>query len=109
MVALGEEAAGAEFWLVPAAVLAAPGAHVFADAEGDPTDGPKAKREEGQRKVQQMVDLCVYEDLLVPAPRAMSAYFILFHLAGPRSSIDRQHMPQENRYKDFTNALNING
>jgi hypothetical protein len=79
----------AEFGFVPGAVLAAPRTEEFSYAKGEPTDAPKASGEEGQGEVEAMVQFCPDEELLMPAPCAMTAYFVFSHLAGnPPASTD---------------------
>jgi len=84
----------AEFRLVPAAMLATPGAHYFAHAEGYPTDQPEAQGQDREHKMQRVIDLRLDEDLLVPAPWAVTAYFFLFHLAGSQRH-ELQRLPRK--------------
>jgi len=70
----------AEFGLVPAAVLATPGAHDLSNAKRNPTHQPQTAGENRQQQMQAVVDFCSNEKLLVPAPGTVSAYLILSHL-----------------------------
>ena len=97
----------AEFRLLPAAMLATPWAHCLADAERDPTDEPEPGGKHGQDQMQRVVDPRGDEDLLMPAPGAVSAYFVFSHLAG-RPAASKQRLPQR-LGKCFTTEANDQG
>ena len=69
----------AELGLVPAAMLATPRAHDLANAKGHPAHQPEAAGQKDQHHVEAVVDICPDEYLLVSAPGAVGAYFILCH------------------------------
>jgi hypothetical protein len=80
-------------------MLATPRAHVFSDAERQPTDAPEPSGEQGQDKVQGMIDLGPDEDLLMLTPRAVGAYFILFHLSANRRQSQTSRACRQSRNK----------
>jgi len=77
---------GNELRFVPAAMFATPGAHDLADAKRYPAYQPQPTRRDHQRHMQRMINGRCDEDLLVPTPRAMCAYSILFHSGGTPGS-----------------------
>jgi hypothetical protein len=62
-------------------MLAAPWAHELANAQGRPAHKPQPARHQRQDEVQRVIDGGLDENLLMPAPWAVCAYFFLFHLA----------------------------
>jgi hypothetical protein len=69
---LGGFGFAAKLGLVPAAVLAAPGAHEAPDQNGHPTDEPQTEGENREDEMQEVVDLSPNEELLMRAPWALS-------------------------------------
>jgi len=82
----GRSGAGFEYGGVPAAMLATPWTHEPAETNGNPTNDPEAGSHEGEEQMQGMIDRGPGEDLLVAAPWAVCANFILgfSHLGLPR-------------------------
>jgi hypothetical protein len=69
-------------------MLATVWANVFADADGEPTDDPEPGGTEGEKEMENVMGLRLHEKLLMPAPWAVSPYFIFSHSGGGNAGTD---------------------
>jgi len=65
---------------MPAAMFASPWAQKCPYADGDPTNQPKSKGDNGKEEVRQVIDLNADKDLLVMAMRAVRSQTDFSHL-----------------------------